>query len=239
MNNLSSANSGLQDNTTSWTNVSPLAEHPDSQTAAAIWKIYPPFVLLVGGFGNIATIFVMRRIKDHYSSQYAILMSLAVSDLIFLYSDATNWWLMHAFHVDLRLLNSATCKLLFWMQYVSGHTSSWLVTCVTVQRTMAVLWPHRMRVMCTVRRTWIVIAILVFTASALDSHMLVGMDISEENSAINFFLYCLTGTKFRREFMSWIRCGAQSPSAPSVHETASEASRGGRNKHHGHSPLSK
>ncbi|KAL8618453.1 hypothetical protein ACOMHN_049870 [Nucella lapillus] len=202
MNNLSSADGGLQDNTTSWTNVSPLAEHPHSQTAAAIYKICPPFILLVGGFGNIATIFVMRRIKDHYSSQYAILMSLAVSDLIFLYSDATYRWLVYAFHFDLRLLHSATCKVLFWLHFASGTTSAWLVTCVTVQRTMAVLWPHRMRVMCTVRRTWIVIAILVFTASAIDSHML-------------------------------------SPSAPSVHETASEASRGGRHKHHGNSPLSK
>ncbi|KAL8596355.1 hypothetical protein ACOMHN_024315 [Nucella lapillus] len=99
---------------------------------------------------------------------------------------------------------------------------------------MAVMWPHRMRVMCTVRRTWVVIATLVFTACAVNSHMLVGIDISKENR-------CQTtpGTKFRREFMSWIRCGAQSPSAPSVHETASEASRGGRHKHHGNSPLSK
>ncbi|KAL8576502.1 hypothetical protein ACOMHN_003060 [Nucella lapillus] len=29
------------------------------------------------------------------------------------------------------------------------------------------------------------------------------------NSAINFLLYCVTGTKFRNEFLRWVCCGAK------------------------------
>ncbi|KAL8621241.1 hypothetical protein ACOMHN_018541 [Nucella lapillus] len=359
-----SADLGLNVNTTLWADEWDIARYTEYQATRAISKIWPPFTLLLGGFGNIATIFVMSRIKDHNSSQHAILMSLAVADLTLLYSATLHAWLKHRLDYDLQTLHTVTCKLFMCIIYLSGCMSAWLVTCVTVQRTMAVLWPHRMRVMCTVRRTWIVIAILVLVSFALTSHTLVGMDIvggncrampgvyelffngiyswvsvgmfsvfpiiclflcdvilsatllraasssfaarvdvgaqsadtrrkisyrttgmvlaiscaflvltvpvgafviwepttniqhpkawSQRmlfeaivynlwytNSAINFFLYCLTGTKFRREFMRWIRCGAQSLSAPSVHETASEASRGGRHKHHGNSPLSK
>ncbi|KAL8608005.1 hypothetical protein ACOMHN_023821 [Nucella lapillus] len=360
MNNFSTGQFGLRDNATYRTDTSAFAESPEYRAAMVIWKICPPFIILMGVFGNIATVFVMHRIKDDNSSQHAILMVLALSDLSFLCTKAAYRWMVYAFQLDLRLLHTVLCKVMFWMSNVSGTTSAWLVTCVTVQRTMAVLWPHRMRVMCTVRRTWVVIATLVLSACGLCSHMLVGMDISKENrcqtipgayryfyvvifawvysgmvsifpiicqfvcdiilsvtlfravsssssvahntdnrkktaymttvmilavscaflvltlpfcvyliwssyvyivirqhpltipsvqlvyaimnqlwytnSAINFFLYILTGTKFRKEFMSWIRCGAQSPS---IHETASEASRGGRHKHHGNSSLSK
>ncbi|KAL8579169.1 hypothetical protein ACOMHN_010753 [Nucella lapillus] len=348
-----------------------ILQSPEYQAHLMIWKIWPPCIFLLGAFGNIATIFVMRRIKDHNSSHHTVLMVLAVSDLILLCSATATGWLRNVFRVDVHTVHVAVCKVLEWTIYVVNTTSAWLVTCVTVQRTMAVLWPHRMRVMCTVRRTWIVIVILVLTACALDFHLVVGLEINAENrcfpmpgmyqyflvvvfswvdlcatsigpslcmfvcnvtmsvtlfkaasssptavstqsessahnsdsrrktshrttvmvltissaflvltvpncayliwfsfsmhalqdpktgvtaillrtvalqlwftnSAINFFLYCLTGTKFRREFISWIRCGTQSPSAPSVRHTASsEIPKGRRLKQHGNSPLSK
>ncbi|KAL8600216.1 hypothetical protein ACOMHN_062506 [Nucella lapillus] len=34
------------------------------------------------------------------------------------------------------------------------------------------------------------------------------------NSAVNFLLYCFTGTKYRREFLRWVQCNAHTvPSA--------------------------
>ncbi|KAL8600214.1 hypothetical protein ACOMHN_062504 [Nucella lapillus] len=43
------------------------------------------------------------------------------------------------------------------------------------------------------------------------------------NSAVNFLLYCLTGTKYRREFWRWVRCNAHT--APSA-----EFSSGGKSQ---------
>ncbi|KAL8597114.1 hypothetical protein ACOMHN_008187 [Nucella lapillus] len=370
MSNFSSDDFGILDNTLPRTNLNTTASYPAYQAALFIWKAVPPCTLLLGCFGNISTIFVMRRIKDHNSSQHAILMALAVSDLTLICSDMTAMWVKQVFYEDLWTVHVVACKLFMWVTITSCTTSAWLVTCVTVQRTMAVLWPHRMRVMCTLRRTWIVVATLIFSSCAFYFHLVLGREINADNvcyaipgtyqqffefvfpwtalcvasvvpsvclfvcdiilsvtlfkavspssiaapvdsnvssrntdvrrktsyrttvmvlaisfafvvlttpewaylvwyphiyeeanqnpqllaaaylvhsvtynvwylnSAINFLLYCLTGTKFRREFMKWTRCGAQSPSAPSVHETASGASGAGRHKRRGNSSLS-
>ncbi|KAL8599750.1 hypothetical protein ACOMHN_042515 [Nucella lapillus] len=357
MTTFSSSAVGAENSTTSsWEDGAFLADYQAYQISMIIWKVWSPFILLWGGFGNIATIFVMSRIKDNNSSQYAFLMALAVSDLTLLCGTAVDGWVPRVFHVNPQQQDAVLCKVVLWVIYASNNLSAWFVTCVTSQRAMAVLWPHRMRVMCTVRRTWIVIAALVLFVSLLHSHLLFGRELMPENycgpipgmyqhffeyifpwadlclssfvpsvclfvcdiilsvalfkalsssllvaaplhsnttdsrrktssrttvmvlaisctffvlttpecvyliwkpyldrnvghatvrllhsishnlwlsnSAINFLLYCLTGTKFRREFMSWIRCGAQSPSAHSFHESASEASSVGRHKHH-------
>ncbi|KAL8589124.1 hypothetical protein ACOMHN_017287 [Nucella lapillus] len=311
MENVSESDFTIKANTTH------ISEFTEYQVALILWKVYTPCVLLLGSFGNVATFFVMRRIKDHNSSQHAILMALAVSDFSLLYSDALRVWVYYLFHVDVRQVHPALCKIQLWVIYSVNTTSAWMVTSVTVQRTMAVLWPHRMRVLCTVRRTWIVVATLVTAAFLLNAHLALGFDFLEDgvlrsaraisskmsagvvissagtmhntdsrrkttsrttvlvlalscafllftmpvctclvwygyvhpflvtnpqleakkelayavtfqlwytNSAVNFLLYCFTGTKFRREFMNWIRCscGAKRRPAPqSVREDIS------------------
>ncbi|KAL8624042.1 hypothetical protein ACOMHN_041632 [Nucella lapillus] len=182
MSNFSSDEFWLQDISLPQADVASLAVYPVYRAAVYSWKILPPCILLLGGFGNIATIFVMRRIKDHNSSQCAIFMALAMSDLTLLCTDMTVTWIKQVSHVDLLHLHVAVCKVHLWVTHTSGVLSAWLVTFVTVQRTMAVLWPHRMRVMCTMRRTWIVIVTLVVTACAFDFHLLLGMEITQENS---------------------------------------------------------
>ncbi|XP_076447141.1 cysteinyl leukotriene receptor 2-like [Babylonia areolata] len=166
------------DSTTSVYSRNDVALFPEYQAAMFLWKVYPPCILLLGGFGNIATIFVMRRIKDHNSSQHIVLMSLAVSDFFFLNISALFKWLLFLFRVDLYNSHEVVCKLYAWMIYSSTTSSAWLLTCVTVQRTMAVKWPHKVRVMCSTRRTWIAVAAVVLSAFCIQFHWLVGMEFS-------------------------------------------------------------
>ncbi|KAL8582224.1 hypothetical protein ACOMHN_036981 [Nucella lapillus] len=327
------------------TNTTDATSYPEYQAAMLLWAIWPPCILLLGGFGNIATICVMRRIRDHNSSQHVILMSLAVSDFFFLYVGALRVWLKYYILVDIYGWHPAVCKLYAWVIYSSNATSAWLLTCVTVQRTMAVKWPHKIKMVCTVRRTWIAVAAVVISVCTLQSHWLVGMEFSGgwcifmsadylqfvllwswvdtclssllpsicllvcdiflslalfqassdtsvtvasnsgtnlrrktasrttimilvvsctflvltlpvcvyiiwldfvelgqsprlnaksqlakavtfllwyTNSAVNFLLYCFTGTKFRKEFFSWLSCQARSQPATSVNEKNSD-----------------
>ncbi|KAL8581286.1 hypothetical protein ACOMHN_028312 [Nucella lapillus] len=173
---------GISGNTTSTNEPVVASSFIEFQIAMIIRKIYTPWPILLGGFGNIATILVMRRIKDHNSSQYAILTTLAVYDLIILYFGALSDWLLYLFEVDVRNSHVLVCKLQTWVIYSINTVSAWLVTCMTVQKTMAVLWPHRMRVMCTVRRTWIVIVTLVVTGSVIHFHFLIGMEMGGEGN---------------------------------------------------------
>ncbi|KAL8581900.1 hypothetical protein ACOMHN_010274 [Nucella lapillus] len=148
------------------------------QAALFLWTVCPPALLLLGTFGNSATILVMRCLKDDNSSQHAFLVSLAVSDLSLLYLILLPEWIDLVFHVRLVVLHPLMCKLMNCLSYVCNSMSGWLITGVTIQRTLAVTWPHRVRVVCTARRTWAVIASIALAACGLNFHFLVNMVIS-------------------------------------------------------------
>ncbi|KAL8620421.1 hypothetical protein ACOMHN_055502 [Nucella lapillus] len=177
MDTSTTADNGIPSNTTaiSWTADTKSLE---TQIAILLWKVWSPCLLALGSFGNIATIFVMRRIKDKNSSQHIILMSLAASDFSLLYTSVLRQWLYFLFRLDMYDLHTVVCKLSWWLIYVASTTSSWLLTCLTIQRTMAVTWPHKMRLFCSMRRTRIVIACIVCFAFVLHSHFVFGMEIS-------------------------------------------------------------
>ncbi|KAL8592912.1 hypothetical protein ACOMHN_050739 [Nucella lapillus] len=176
--NVSEAETGLQSNSTHWqdTNL-----YPESQIAQILWQAWSPCILFLGLFGNLATIFVMRRVSDANSTQHVFLIALAVSDLSLLYTGLLREWLRRSFHVDMQVWHPVMCKILLWFLYSTNTTSAWLVTAVTVQRTMAVLWPHRMRVVCTVQRTWVAVAVVVLTAFLIHVHCVPGSEINEKN----------------------------------------------------------
>ncbi|KAL8560859.1 hypothetical protein ACOMHN_063249 [Nucella lapillus] len=193
-NNFSDSDLGIPSNTTQWSDISDsdfgipsnstrspdIASFTEYQSAIFLWKLCSPFLLLLGGFGNIATILVMRRVADDSSSsQHVFLTALAVSDFTLLYTGLLREWVRYVFHVDVRLWHLVVCKLQTWFLYSTNTSSAWLVTSVTAQRTMAVLWPHRMRMVCTVRKTWIAVAVVVLSAFLFHLHLVVGMEMFE------------------------------------------------------------
>ncbi|XP_076468954.1 growth hormone secretagogue receptor type 1-like [Babylonia areolata] len=149
----------------------------ETQAVMLLWKVCPPCLLLLGSFGNIATVFVMRRIKDDHSSQHLILMALAVSDFSMLYVSLLRQWLYFTWGVDVYDVHGAVCKVSWWMIYATSTTSSWLLTAVTVQRTLAVTLPHRISTLCSLHRTRVVIALTVSAAFLLHVHFVYGMEI--------------------------------------------------------------
>ncbi|KAL8611199.1 hypothetical protein ACOMHN_013630 [Nucella lapillus] len=172
----------------------------ENQVAILLWKVWPPCLLVLGTFGNVATIFVMRRIKNNHSSQHIILMALAVSDLCLLYVSVLRQWLYFLFHVDVYDLHTAVCKLSWWLIYVTSTSSSWLLTSVTIQRTMAVTLPHKMKVFCSTRRTWTVIAFIVSLACLLHSHFVLGMEMSEDKCTFGSEQY----EDFIKQIWAWV-----------------------------------
>ncbi|XP_076446394.1 type-2 angiotensin II receptor-like [Babylonia areolata] len=180
MTNVTEDNHGMG-NTNSFTTSADRVIFPELQAAIILWKVWPPCVLLLGGFGNVATIFVMVRMKDHNSSQQAILIALAASDLVLLYTGALRHGVYNFFGVELRDLHTVTCKVLIWMIYSSGTASAWLLTCVTVQRTLAIKWPHKIKIMCSLKRTWVVVVNVICIACAIQFHWVIGMDVAKHN----------------------------------------------------------
>ncbi|XP_076446318.1 G-protein coupled receptor 39-like [Babylonia areolata] len=158
---------------------------PEYKSAMIIGKIWTPVILLAGGFGNVATVFVMSRVKKCYPSQQVFyLIALAVVDFLLLCIGALHEWVIDVFDVDVAERHTVVCKLHTWLLYALGTMSAWLVTCVTVQRTIAISLPHRARTMFTVRRTRMAVAAVVLTSSALHFHMVVSMETDPKYGCI-------------------------------------------------------
>ena len=61
------------------------------------------------------------------------------------------------------------------MDYTCCSTvSSWFLCCMTVQRAMSVVWPHRVNLLCTRRTVVLVLTGVAVFLAALYSHYLVG-----------------------------------------------------------------
>eukprot|EP00745_Piridium_sociabile_P028585 TRINITY_DN46127_c0_g2_i1.p1 TRINITY_DN46127_c0_g2~~TRINITY_DN46127_c0_g2_i1.p1 ORF type:complete len:128 (+),score=21.06 TRINITY_DN46127_c0_g2_i1:117-500(+) len=92
-----------------------LAEY---EAAVVLWMVVGPCLLLLGGFGNVATVLVMRKMKDHHhSSQYAILMALAVSDFVLLYVTVPRSLVRNVFNIDVWNEHVLACKVLRSLLY--------------------------------------------------------------------------------------------------------------------------
>ncbi|KAL8592943.1 hypothetical protein ACOMHN_050770 [Nucella lapillus] len=131
-----------------------------------LWLTVPPVLLVLGCFGNVMTIVVMSRMRASESTAClsVYFTALAVSDLCLLCSSVVWLWPENAFNAPVSYFNDASCSLSFYTSYVSSITSAWLLMAMTGHRLVSVVVPHRVGVLCTVKRGRIITATIVITA---------------------------------------------------------------------------
>ncbi|XP_045163219.2 C-C chemokine receptor type 5-like [Mercenaria mercenaria] len=157
---LSITGSGNRVNSTS---AQPLPIGYYGETREFLWKIVPPILILCGTTGNTLTIIVTMRMKK-LSSTALYLLILAVSDTTILLCGPLKNWLKYAWGKDIRKLSDPSCKVQLYLTYASIHFSSWLLVAVTMERTISVVFPHKVNVNCTRRNACLIILTLfVFT----------------------------------------------------------------------------
>ncbi|KAL8603338.1 hypothetical protein ACOMHN_039701 [Nucella lapillus] len=154
----------------------PLTSFTIYVTAIYLWNFLAPLILLLGTFGNVIAIVIMRRTTSEDSTVDVYLLGMAVMDLIFLYTLTLKQLVGYTFGYRIDASHSVVCKVSVWLYTASGTISCWYLVCLTLHRAMSVVWPHRVSVICT-RRTVLrlVVSIAVFFALVY-SHALVGMD---------------------------------------------------------------
>ena len=89
-----------------------------------------PCLLVWGTFGNVMTIAVHKRTVNT-SPMSVYFMTLAVADLLLLYSNCFQAWVSYAFHFALTVHSNSTCKLVLYLVYVSGVLSAWTLVTMT------------------------------------------------------------------------------------------------------------
>ncbi|KAL8606310.1 hypothetical protein ACOMHN_024205 [Nucella lapillus] len=140
-----------------------------------LWQILPPVFLIFGTFGNVMVVVVMRGMRASQSTAClsVYFTALAVSDQ-FLLTIAVVWfgveavfsWPSSFFKFDL------LCTVPYFVFYLCSWMSAWFLVAMTYQRVTSVVTPHRVGVLCTVRRGKIIVAAILVITIGINFHIL-------------------------------------------------------------------
>lgn len=168
---------------------------PEYQAAILITRFCPPVIFLLGVFGNLAAIVVLFRLDWKGRTLHLYLVCLALSDLCILFTGLVRYWLSKVFQIDVRNFHSVVCKFHMWLTYSAGTASAWFLVFVTIQRTVAVTWPHHVHLICSPRRSKFGVIMVVLASCCLHAHLLYGMQVikhicqSLENDYHHFLVF--------------------------------------------------
>ncbi|KAL8558684.1 hypothetical protein ACOMHN_037777 [Nucella lapillus] len=171
-----------------------------------------PIIVCFGIFGNIMTIIIMRRMKSGESTINIYFTAVAAMDLMFLCISTLPLWIIYFFKFRLNATHDVVLKTAEqflskgdYEQAQAREKAAWsvTVTVIVVSITFLVL---------TLPSTIYYILFYFETDSAgyreavLSLISAIGETLYHANSAINFYLYCLTGRRFRGEFIKIMCC---------------------------------
>ena len=116
-----------------------------------------PLLVVIGVVGNIMSflVFAISHLRRQSSSVY--LACLALADTGFLLALFLSWfsWLkINVMHVN------GACHLVVYLTYVCGFLSVWSIAAYTVERYIVVTFPFKRHLMCTVKRSLMVVVSL-------------------------------------------------------------------------------
>lgn len=164
---------------------------------------FSAIILLSGVFGNVMILLILGRLKSSGSSMDIFFRALAVSDSILLIATSLREVLEGIFDTDFYSLHSVVCKFFIWMLYVTGVLSPWLLVAMTAQRAMSVVWPLRVKVLCTRKKSKLVLLALILLIMLLHAHALYGndvfMDCGEEICSMDLYY-----GDFLTDIWSWV-----------------------------------
>ncbi|KAK6963127.1 hypothetical protein BgiMline_033260 [Biomphalaria glabrata] len=164
-------------NTTQEHDMAEGAEHiqellPEDVASRALWIYGSPLIVLIGTVGSILSLLVLCQKSMRTRTTMFYLASLAVSDLMCLYTGLARLWLEHAQNIYIRLTSEASCKLHTFIVYMSLDLSAWILVTVSVDRCLFITWPHRAKTWCTIRNARISVAAVACAVTLLNLHFL-------------------------------------------------------------------
>ena len=201
--NDSTLSTSQQDNeTTAKTPDRSLDSLPLYQASQWIWKVSPPVILALGTFGNVMAIMILSRMRSGWSAMNLYLRALAASDLCVLYTGLAVNWVDLALGFDVRATHGIVCKLRVWILNSCAVFSAWLLVVFTLHRAASIVWPHRVNVVCTRRKSLTAISCTFLVVCLLYSHLLYGFDVVSTETS----WFCSMGFQSYKTFIDdvWV-----------------------------------
>ena len=126
-----------------------------------IWGVYGILLLGFGTVGNVLSILVLKRPLLWHMPLTMYLMALAVVDLLVLWTGLFNWWLFTTFDIRSIYIRVEVCHMLLFLVYLFPYLSAAIVTAISVQRFISIVFPLRAKVWNSRRN--ILISLIVMT----------------------------------------------------------------------------
>ena len=145
----------------------------------------PPGIITLGTLGNLLIILTVSVRK--FSSFTIYLASLAVADIFVLYTQTLNLWLENVLEIQLKLHSDVLCKLYYFFIFLCPQISSWLIMCLTVERTICTFFSTRVKQFPGPKVGLIVVGVILLVLCTLSVHALYGRGIvlDKANNSIN------------------------------------------------------
>ena len=153
-----------------------------------IWRRMPIGFLVLGTIANILSIIVFTRKEMRKYSSFCYFAVLNVVNLAFLYVTLTRVIMDFNFKSDIRTLNIFTCKSHVFLTYFLGHLSSLLLSTISIDRVISVVFLHRAKELCTPRVAFMVTAFLIAFNCLVSSHLIIFDSAHTVDTHINITL---------------------------------------------------
>ena len=125
-----------------------------------IWSVYAILLLGFRTVGNVLSILVLKRPLLWHMPPTMYLMALAVVDLLVLWISMVDWWLFTTFDFLLVDLNVEVCCVMYFLQFLLRYLSAAIVTAISVQRFISIVFPLRAKVWNSRRNILISLAVM-------------------------------------------------------------------------------
>ncbi|KAH3814503.1 hypothetical protein DPMN_143005 [Dreissena polymorpha] len=137
-----------------------LEEYTQYVFANYMWTYGSPILIVIGTIGNVLSIVVLLRPRLRKSTTMFYLTCLSFGDLFTLYTGLLRYWIHSAFKIDVRNLSNGACKVHTFLVYLWLDFTVWVLVSVTVDRCISVSLPFRVKRLCTIQRSRIVVTII-------------------------------------------------------------------------------
>ena len=131
---------------------------------------YTPALVLIGSTGNILSVFVFFRTKLRKLSSSYYLAALGISDTCFLLGAFVSW--LNYYNINI-YNQDYYCQFFTYISGLCSFLSVWFVVAFTIERFIAVIYPLKRQIICTVKRACTVLCVLIIIGCIINIPCLI------------------------------------------------------------------